>query len=122
MVAIERLAKPVGWALLPVMLLSGKSAQATVADAENCRVVRARGFEPPRDYLPLGPQPSASASSATPAHLDLSNVKSRKRRPIVKSIRGNSMPGYCKSNVRPGGQRGNRFLNALFVLLDEISR
>ena len=29
--------------------------------------VRPRGLEPPRDYLPLGPQPSASASSATAA-------------------------------------------------------
>ena len=31
--------------------------------------VRERGLEPPRDYLPLGPQPSASASSATRAIL-----------------------------------------------------
>ena len=109
MVAIERLAKPVGWALLPVMLLSGKSAQATVADAENCRVVRARGFEPPRDYLPLGPQPSASASSATPAHLDLSNVKSRKRRPIVKSIRGTQCLDTAKATCGRAGSEGIAF-------------
>ena len=39
-------------------------------DSVFCRVkqqVRMRGFEPPRDYLPLGPQPSASANSATSA-------------------------------------------------------
>lgn len=30
-------------------------------------MVRARGFEPPRDVLPLDPKSSASASSATPA-------------------------------------------------------
>ncbi len=31
--------------------------------------VRPRGLEPPRDYLPLGPQPSASANSATTARI-----------------------------------------------------
>lgn len=29
--------------------------------------MRVRGLEPPRDYLPPGPQPGASANSATPA-------------------------------------------------------
>ena len=31
------------------------------------RKMRTRRFELPRDYLPLGPQPSASANSATSA-------------------------------------------------------
>lgn len=32
--------------------------------------MRLRGLEPPRDKLPLGPQPSASADSATTAYQD----------------------------------------------------
>ena len=38
-----------------------------VMGSREAREVRERGLEPPRDYLPLGPQPSASASSATRA-------------------------------------------------------
>ena len=35
---------------------------------ENVAQVRMRGFEPPRDYLPLDPESSASANSATSAN------------------------------------------------------
>ena len=35
--------------------------------AERAQKVRMRGFEPPRDYLPLDPESSASANSATSA-------------------------------------------------------
>ena len=34
---------------------------------EGAQKVRMRGFEPPRDYLPLDPESSASANSATSA-------------------------------------------------------
>ena len=36
--------------------------------------VRLRRFELPRDYLPLGPQPSASANSAIPAESEIKRV------------------------------------------------
>ena len=47
-------------------LIRGTKLAATALMSQNSKV-RARGFEPPRDYLPQGPQPCASANSATPA-------------------------------------------------------
>ena len=46
--------------------------------------VRTRGFEPPRDLLPLGPQPSASTNSATCAKLRSDLAGARTQDPLLK--------------------------------------
>ena len=56
--------------------------------------VRPRGLEPPRDYLPLGPQPSASASSATAACVD--TLVGKRRVSQNSELRQRRSIGFCR--------------------------
>ena len=47
-------------------------------------IVHTRGFEPPRDKIPLGPQPSASTNFATCARENCDLAGARTQDPLLK--------------------------------------
>ncbi len=43
------------------------------------KIMRERGLEPPRDYLPSGPQPDVSTNSTIPANIRIETVQAHSK-------------------------------------------